>query len=456
MSISTHCQSQLTRAARHGRGARLLLSISAIVLLVFQMARAHDVINLFGAYCLSEGAGTTTLDASGNSNPGALLNGASWITGKFGFGASFDGTNDFISIADGPSLQLGRTGTVEAWVKLDTRNRWNGVLGKASSDNDAAHNYALLVDKTGRPICVIGNGTTYNTAKSATALAVQRFYHLACTWDGSQLRFYLDCVLNKTATQTITPTATGGPLVIGQFGGNVDYLDGVVDEVRIFNVAVTQANIQIDMNTAVEAAPDTVPPTVSMAAPSDNATVSGNVALVATASDDRVVAGVRFFVDGVQVEGEDTTTPYSATWDTRTAGNGPHTLTATARDAAGNTATSAPRIVNVSNLPYLVITQPVNGAAPSGSTLLVTQGRQSTQSGQGITRAGFRLCAGARQTKTASHIPNSQLPFLAGGVLDNLLLGLVGFTRFDPDPRERRVDEISELIGQLHGVWFLC
>ena len=199
-------------------------------------------------------------------------------------------------------------------------------------------------------------------ARSTTALQAQRFYHLACTWDGSQLRFYLDGVLNKSATQTITPAPNGGPLVIGQYGGNVDYLDGVVDEVRIFNVAVTQANIQIDMNTAVEATPDTVPPTVSMAAPSDGATVSGTVALVATASDDRVVAGVRFFVDGVQVEAEDTTTPYSATWDTTTAANGPHTLTATARDAAGNTATSAPRIVNVSNLPHLVITQPVNGA----------------------------------------------------------------------------------------------
>jgi hypothetical protein len=394
MPTGPFSQSRPSRTAHHGRGARLLLSISAIALLGFQIVRAHDVISLVGAYGFSEGSGTTTLDASGNSSPGVLLNGATWIAGKYGFGASFDGVNDFISIPDSPSLQLGHTGTVEAWVRLDVRNRWNAVLGKASSDDDADHNYAIEIDPTNRPICLIGNGTSANYAKSTTALAAQRFYHLACTWDGTKLRFYLDGVLKTTTNQTITPASTGGPLVIGQFGGNVDYIDGIVDEVRIFNVAVSQANIQIDMNTAVEATPDTVPPTVSMASPSENATVSGNVALVATAADDRVVAGVRFFVDGVQVEGEDTATPYSATWDTRTAANGPHTLTASARDAAGNTTVSAPRIVNVSNLPQLVITQPVNGAAPSGSTLAVTYLIAGDVTGLGVNHVHFQVDGG--------------------------------------------------------------
>ena len=96
--------------------------------------------------------------------------------------------------------------------------------------------------------------------------------------------------------------------------------------------------------------PDTTPPTVTITSPASGATVSGTITVTATASDDRGVAGVQFRLDGAG-GAEDTVAPYSISWDTTTAVNGSHTITAIARDAAGNQTTSAPVTVTVSNAP---------------------------------------------------------------------------------------------------------
>jgi Big-like domain-containing protein len=94
--------------------------------------------------------------------------------------------------------------------------------------------------------------------------------------------------------------------------------------------------------------PDNTPPTVSITSPASGATVSDTITVTATASDNVGVAGVQFFLDGVP-GADDTSTPYSVSWDTTTAGNGSHTLTAVARDAAGNRTTSDPVTVTVSD-----------------------------------------------------------------------------------------------------------
>ena len=81
--------------------------------------------------------------------------------------------------------------------------------------------------------------------------------------------------------------------------------------------------------------PDTTPPVASLTAPGSGATVTGNVTVSATASDNVGVVGVRFVLDGVDLGAEDTIAPYSVSWATTTASDGAHTLTARARDAAG-------------------------------------------------------------------------------------------------------------------------
>lgn len=95
---------------------------------------------------------------------------------------------------------------------------------------------------------------------------------------------------------------------------------------------------------------DTTPPTISITAPVAGATVSGTVTVSATAGDNVGVASVQFQLDGVNLGILKTASPYSISWDTTTASNGSHTLTALAKDAAGNSATSSGVTVTVSNV----------------------------------------------------------------------------------------------------------
>src|SRR5206468_2395841 len=94
---------------------------------------------------------------------------------------------------------------------------------------------------------------------------------------------------------------------------------------------------------------DTTPPTVSITSPANGATASSTVTVTANASDNLGVAGVQFKLDGANLGAEERAAPYSVSWTTTTASNGSHTLTAVARDSAGNTATSAAVTVTVFN-----------------------------------------------------------------------------------------------------------
>ena len=96
-------------------------------------------------------------------------------------------------------------------------------------------------------------------------------------------------------------------------------------------------------------APDTTPPTVSITSPAVNATASGSVTISALASDNVGVVGLQFKVDGANLGPEQTGSTYAIFWDTTQASNGNHTLTAMARDSAGNQTTSAAVLVKVSN-----------------------------------------------------------------------------------------------------------
>src|SRR5882672_3352499 len=91
------------------------------------------------------------------------------------------------------------------------------------------------------------------------------------------------------------------------------------------------------------------PPSVSITAPVAGSTVSGTISVTASASDTSGVAGVMFRVDGVPLGAEDTLAPYSVAWNTTAQSPGNHTLTAVARDTAGNQSTSAGVTVTVAN-----------------------------------------------------------------------------------------------------------
>ena len=142
-----------------------------------------------------------------------------------------------------------------------------------------------------------------------------------------------------------------------------------------FNTSLGSGDTFIVQNTGSPLSGDTTPPTVSISAPSNGATVSGTAVTVsANASDNVGVAGVQFKLDGVNLGAEDATSPYSLVWNSATAANGSHSLTAVARDAAGNQATSPTISVTVSNsvsdtTPPVLSNRSPSGILPSGTSI---------------------------------------------------------------------------------------
>ena len=110
--------------------------------------------------------------------------------------------------------------------------------------------------------------------------------------------------------------ASANPLRIGGSTALAQYFAGLIDEVRIYNRALSQSEIQTDMNTPI--APDVTNPTVNITAPAAG-NVSGTVNVTANASDNIAVAGVQFLLNGNNLGAEDLSAPYSVSWNTSTA-----------------------------------------------------------------------------------------------------------------------------------------
>ncbi|KQW52750.1 hypothetical protein ASC77_00025 [Nocardioides sp. Root1257] len=196
---------------------------------------------LVAAYGLNEGTGTTFADASGSGNGGSVFQ-ATWTAGKYGTALSFDGTNDYASVPDAPSLDLSSPMTLEAWVRPTASSGWRTILMK-ETPNDLA--YSLYATSgTNRPSAWIGGGSSIGTA----ALPLNTWSHVASTYDGSRLRLYVNGTLVTNAAYAGAVPTSASPL---KLGGNAvwgEFFAGQLDEVRIFSAARTQAQIQADMN----------------------------------------------------------------------------------------------------------------------------------------------------------------------------------------------------------------
>jgi fibronectin type 3 domain-containing protein len=205
--------------------------------------------NLVAAYSFNEGSGTTVNDSSGNGNTGTIVN-ATWATaGKFGKALSFNGTNARVVVNDALSLHLTTAVTLEAWVNPSAApTGWQDVIYKP---ND---NYFLVAGSAPNNLPSSGVSLTNNSeplAPGATRLAASTWVHLAMTYDGSAVKMYVNGALVNTVNQAGTIVTSTDPLQIGGDTLFSQYFNGLIDEVRIYNVALTQAQVQTDMNTAL-------------------------------------------------------------------------------------------------------------------------------------------------------------------------------------------------------------
>ena len=145
------------------------------------------------------------------------------------------------------------------------------------------------------------------------------------------------------------------------------------------------------------ASSDTTPPTVAITAPAPGASVAGTVTVAAAASDNVGVSGVQLKLDGMNLGAEDIAAPYAVSWNTATAVNGSHILTAVARDAAGNTAASTAvgvTVANVDTTPPLFSSITVSSIGPNSTAITWTTNEPSdSQVEYGLTTAYGSLTA---------------------------------------------------------------
>jgi Concanavalin A-like lectin/glucanases superfamily/Bacterial Ig domain len=205
---------------------------------------------LIAAYGFEELTGTTTGDQTGLGHTGTISGATRSTSGKFGRALSFDGVNDWVTVADKDDLGLTTGMTLEAWAYPTTMNNaWRTVLLKEQA---GALAYSLYSSSPGggRPYAVIftaGEQLAQGTAK----LGANAWTHLTATYDGSALRLYVSGSLAATTLTTGSIAAGSGPL---RFGGNSiwsEWFKGRLDEIRVYNRALSQAEIQADMNRAV-------------------------------------------------------------------------------------------------------------------------------------------------------------------------------------------------------------
>jgi concanavalin A-like lectin/glucanase superfamily protein/Big-like domain-containing protein len=214
-----------------------------------------NVTSLVLALSFNEGTGSTAADSSGLGNK-ATLSGAAWTPeGAFGGGMSFDGINDLLTVAPHGSLNASQV-TVEAWVLPVDPSGWRDVLLKQLSNNGAAGlTYALYANSdtdggVGAYIRPSGMSSDQHVA-SVDRLPAGEWHHIAMTYSGTILRLYVDGieVANRRANTALSTSSL--PLFIG---GNKlwgEFFKGTIDEVRVYNRALSEGEIVVDMFTPI-------------------------------------------------------------------------------------------------------------------------------------------------------------------------------------------------------------
>ncbi len=206
---------------------------------------------LVAAYSFAAGSGATVKDSSGLNNTGTL-SGATWtLAGRFGAALSFDGVNDLVTINDAGALDLTTSMTLEAWVLPTTSSGWRTVIMKEQPSQLTYALYTATGSSTNFPAGEIRTGAVVYDTEAPTALAVNTWSHLATTYDGATLRLYVNGVQVASRARAGAIETSAGALRIG--GNSVwgEYFQGRIDEVRVYNRALTAAQITTDMNTAV-------------------------------------------------------------------------------------------------------------------------------------------------------------------------------------------------------------
>jgi PKD repeat protein len=214
--------------------------------------------DLVAEWHLDEGDGLTAGDTSGNGNDGTLVNNPAWVAGKVGKGLSFDGTNDYVVCGQSSSLKITGAITVEAWVK------WQGAGNPyfvTKTGGPGHRSYDLSGNEDGTVEFRVG-GADCNSVKSSGTISIPtgEWVYLVGTYEpSSYVRLFVDGSLVRENTVSIPASQGDNGLAwyIGAREGNQGWFNGIIDEAKIYNGALSAEEIRANYN----AYPSNLPPT---------------------------------------------------------------------------------------------------------------------------------------------------------------------------------------------------
>jgi chitodextrinase len=202
---------------------------------------------LVAGYTFDAGSGATVSDLSGNANTGTIEN-ASWsTTGRYGGSMSFNGTTSRVQVPASPSLNVSTAITLMAWIRpASNQNDWRTIMQREVDAYalNASHNRGRLRPSGGATL----NGT-FQFVNTNSSSPVNAWTHVALTYDGSTLRLFVNGAQVSSIAASGAIETNANPLWIGGNSPYGEYFNGLIDEARVYNRALTAAEVQAAMNT---------------------------------------------------------------------------------------------------------------------------------------------------------------------------------------------------------------
>jgi hypothetical protein len=234
---------------------RLVLAMAVLLLGASAgQASAADDPYLVGWWTFDDGSGTVAKDASGKGKEATLVGGPTWIKGKVGSGAlSFDAVDDIVEVPEVPAFDMSDALTITAWVKMNNASTHYFILDKSPSGT-APDNYPGNYEFRVNPSAALefghqtSQGTDYTNPFFASTgrLTAGRWTHVAVTLvKGGQVTFYIDGTPAGSAAHTANfPILNDEPLRIGGRKDKYSFFSGSIDEVRLYNRALTAGQVK--------------------------------------------------------------------------------------------------------------------------------------------------------------------------------------------------------------------
>ena len=191
--------------------------------------------------------GQSTSDTSTNGNHGSLQSGAVFSAdvppSNAYYSGSFNGTSSYVQVPNSTSLNITGAITVEAWVKVNSIGAYQDIITRESyAQSGTGGGYELSVTNLGKPRFDLYQGpTSWTPVVGATTMTAGAWHHVAGVFDGSQMRIYLNGVLDGTFNTTNGPASGTSSLKLGRTSGG-SYFGGLIDEARVSNAAVYTSN----------------------------------------------------------------------------------------------------------------------------------------------------------------------------------------------------------------------